>query len=143
MAADIHTVEALMNKQLEYKEINQKTGFVELYFKKMVELAVKEPVRIPLPHNLGYIQVIKKRYVSEKDEGSVLSKKHIKPDMEHYRKLGDYEYKLVWVKAEFLVHHRIKASKEVNESIGLDAVKKNIPYLMELVPGDTFVIEKV
>jgi hypothetical protein len=123
----LDAVAFIMKKYLSKWDVPQKVSEEEFalhYFNLMLEKVKSGEVRLVLPHNLGYMQVLEHQYTGR--------------NVEHLKKFGNVDYSLIWVRHPMFVHHRIKAGKKLNEEIRqrkLDGAR----YLTDYVDGDTYV----
>lgn len=107
------------------KRSDNAEAFAKLYIQKVQEKAASGQVRLPLPHNLGYVQVLEHVY-----EG--LDKK-VK-----IKYLG-VDFSMVWVKHPMYKYHTIKTKPEVTRMLRKKR-DAGVKFLKEYVDGDTFVI---
>lgn len=123
------TISQIMKRYLDLwglKPNDKQKKFCEAYWSKLIDRAIDEAIRIPLPHNLGYLQVLEHQL--EKHNSSI----------EHYRKFGGVDYSIIWVRHPLFVHHKFTFDKSLRKRIH-DNVLKGVKYLTEYVDGDTYV----
>ena len=116
----------IMEKYLEKYGLDSSKGgaYAEKYWNEMINVAISDSVRVILPHNLGYMQVLEHAY-----NGT---------NRNHKVEFGFVDYSLVWIKHPMFIHHRINQSKEMHARI-LDKKRSGVNYLKEYVDGDTYV----
>lgn len=122
---DFDMVIFIMEKYLSKWELtgDKAKEFAEKYWQKMIDKTMSGEVRMILPHNLGYMQVLEHQYTGK--------------DRDHLRKFGNRDYSLIWKRHPLFVHHRIKSSKKLNEEIRQKKLS-GTKYLTEYVDGDTY-----
>lgn len=98
--------------------------FAEKYWQNMIDSATSGEVRLVLPHNLGYMQVLEHQYIGK--------------DKDHLLKFGNVDYSLVWIRHQMFIHHRIKSSKKLSEEVKAKKIA-GAKYLKDYVDGDTYV----
>lgn len=98
--------------------------FAEKYWQLMMEKVTGGEVRMILPHNLGYMQVLEHQYTGK--------------DVKHLKDFGNVDYSLIWMRHPMFIHHRMKVSKKLNEEVKQKKLN-GTRFLNEFVDGDTYV----
>lgn len=129
---EMDTVAFIMGKYLNKFEVagGKEQEFCEKFWSKLIDKAINEPVRVILPHNLGYLQVLEHQY----ETVSIPREQQRR----HLEKFGNVDYSLVWIKHPMFCHHRLKTSKRTKEIV-LQNKLKGMNYLSEYVDGDAYV----
>lgn len=123
------TIAEIMKAYIEWfgvRDNGRQKEFCEKYWEKVLSLAIDKGERVVLPHNLGYIQVLKHRLQNVKDH------------VEHIKKFGYVDYSLVWIKHPLFVHHQFFQTTEIHNRIK-ENVLKGVSYLSDYVDGDFYV----
>lgn len=115
----------IMEKYLDRMNVprGKEEKFLKMYWELMMEKVKSGEVRIELPHNLGYLQVL---------EHLAANKKEIQ------NKFNGLDYSLIWQRHPMFFYHRIYQSKSIREEVR-ERRLKGTKYLSEYVDGDTYV----
>lgn len=118
----------LMGKHLERWGVkDSKTeAFLSLYMDLVVDKVTEGEVRLPLPQNLGYLQVLQHQLEIKTGKRA------------HLEKYGNSDFNLLWIKHPMFRYHEMKFNKEARAMV-LAKRLGGAKYLKEYVDGDFYV----
>lgn len=129
LTRDTSTVVEIMTRYLQkfgISSVGKELRFIELMISKLIDEAINKGGRVPLPHNLGYIQVL----------AHALS--NTGHSVEHIKKYGAVDYSLLWIKHPLFFYHTFTFDKKWNDEVKR-RVSEGMVYLREYVDGDSYV----